>query len=414
MKRRAILQAGFASLTGQAFGQTAKTERRPAVPEETRTESYLGNLAPIMGSIQKETGFGMDYRRRNGMPVEQWRSRGRAKVKETLSYAPHPAPLDLKIHSVVKRSGYEIRVVSFAGSRHYRVPAYLLVPSGKGPHPGVVALHDHGGWFYHGKEKLVRMDGEHAALKGFREQYYGGRTYADELAKRGFVVLVPDAIYWGERRLQYRQPPPQMRKAIAGLRPEQVEYVHAMNAFLGNQVGEFNTWLGFCGTSWLGIVNFDDRASVDVLSASPEVDPHRIGCLGLSGGGYRSTYLTGMEPRIRASIITGWMTALPTTLEITHSVHVGLFDAFGLHAYLDHPDVASLAAPECAIFVQDCKQDRLFTRDGMRSAADKIRYVYADLKHPERFEAKVYDVPHQFNAQMQDEAFAWLERWLRS
>ncbi|HLJ14056.1 MAG TPA: hypothetical protein VKV15_06125 [Bryobacteraceae bacterium] len=423
--RRSVLRASFASIAGmKAFGQGSQNAsagpRRnasapPIVGEETRTESFLGNLAPVMGSIQKETGFGMDYWHRNGIPLEQWRAKGRAEVQRTLSYAPIRTPLDLKVHSVVKRSGYEIRVVSFAGSRHYRVPAFLLAPTGgKGPYPGIVALHDHGGWFFHGKEKLVHMDGEHASLKGFREHYYGGRAYADELAKRGFVVLVPDAIYWGERRLQYKQPPLEMKKAVAGLRPEQVEYVQAVNAFLRDQVGEFNTWLGFCGTSWLGIVNFDDRASVDVLSALPEVDPKRIGCLGLSGGGYRSTYLTGMEPRIRASVITGWMTSLPTTLEITHSVHVGLFDAFGLHAHLDHPDVASLAAPECPIFVQDCGQDKLFTHGGMQAAADKIRGVYSDLKHPERFQSKFYDVPHQFNVQMQGEAFAWLERWLRA
>ena len=78
-------------------------------------------------------------------------------------------PLDLKVHATVKRDGYEIRVISFAGAAHYRVPAFLLVPSGGAARrPAVVALHDHGGWFFHGKEKLVRMDGEHVALTGFR------------------------------------------------------------------------------------------------------------------------------------------------------------------------------------------------------------------------------------------------------
>jgi hypothetical protein len=75
--------------------------------------------------------------------------------------------------------------------------------------------------------------------------------------------------------------------------------------------------------------------------------------------------------------------------------------------------VASLAAPDGAVFVQNCARDRLFTRAGMEAAAEKIRAVYADLKRPERFQSKFYDVPHQFNAAMQDEAFDWLEKWLR-
>jgi len=381
--------------------------------QETRSESYLGNLAPILRSIHQERGFPMAYANRKGISVEEWRRRGRAELERALSYWPKPVPLDLKVHSIVKREGYEVRVVSFAGSAHYRVSACLLVPTvGKGPYPGVVALHDHGGWFYHGKEKLVRMDGEHAALAGFRDRYYGGRTYADELVRRGFVVLVPDAFYWGERRIQYREPPRELQSRLAGLSPDQVEYVTAMNGFLREQAAVLNTWLSFAGTSWMGIVNHDDRRSVDVLASLPEVDPKRLGCLGLSGGGYRATYLTGMEPRLKAGVITGWMTSLPTTLDIPYVVHSALFDAFSAHASLDHPDIASLAAPDCAVFVQNCAQDRLFTRAGMEAAAEKIQAVYAALKRPERFRSKFYDVPHQFNVEMQEEAFAWLQKWL--
>jgi dienelactone hydrolase len=324
-------------------------------------------------------------------------------------------PLDVKVHSVLKREGYEIRRISFAGSSHYRVPALLLVPDRRGEKlPALVALHDHGGWFYHGKEKLVQLEDEHVSLKPFREQYYGGRTYADELARRGFVVIVPDAFYWGERRLQYRSPPREFQSRLAGLGEEQPEYVRAVNAFLRERTAELNTWLAFSGTSWMGIVNNDDRRSVDVLAAMPEVDAKRIGCLGLSGGGYRATYLLGMEPRIRSAVITGWMTSLPTTLDISYSVHSSLFDAFGLHASLDHPDVAALAAPDASVFVQNCARDRLFTAAGMQAAADKIGKVYQRLKHPERFQSKLYDVPHQFNVEMQQDAFEWLEKTLRA
>ncbi|MCC6857515.1 MAG: acetylxylan esterase [Bryobacterales bacterium] len=379
---------------------------------QQRSESWLGNLAPVIESMHRERGFPLAYENRKGMPVEEWRRRGREEVLRFLSYFPKPVPLDVKVHSTVQREGYEIRVISFAGSAHYRVPAYLLVPKAAGKLPAVVALHDHGGWFYHGKEKLVRMDGEHAALQSFRDQYYGGRGYADELARRGFVVIVPDAFYWGERRMQYSQPPQELTARLAGLRPEQPEYVAAMNRWLRERNADLNTWLSFSGVSWMGIVVHDDRRAVEVLASLPEVDAGRIGCLGLSGGGYRSTYLTGMEPRIRASVITGWMTSLPTTLEIPYAVHSALFDAFGVHALLDHPDIAALGAPHCALFVQNCGQDRLFTRAGMESAAARIRAVYSDLKQPARYQSRFYDVPHQFNTAMQDEAFEWLSRWL--
>ena len=377
-------------------------------------ESWLGNLAPAARSIQRERGFPMEFAAKGSLTVEKWRKQGRAEVTKALSYFPKPVPLDIKVHSVMKRDGYDVRIISFAGSAHYRVPAYLLVPTtGRGPYPAVVALHDHGGWFVHGKEKLVRMDGEHAALTGFREQYYGGRAWADELAQQGFVVIVPDAFYWGERRLQYNRPPEALQTRLAGLDPGTREYVVAMNSFLREQAAVLQTWLAFAGTTWMGIVNYDDRRCVDVLVSLPEVDRNRIGCAGLSGGGYRATYMTGMEPRLKASVIVGWMTSLPTTWDISYTVHSSLFDAFSAHANLDHPDIASLGAPGCALFVQNCAQDRLFTRAGMDAAAGKIGAVYAALGRADRYQYKYYDVPHQFNVAMQEDAFAWLEKWLR-
>ncbi|MDP3073651.1 MAG: dienelactone hydrolase family protein [Opitutaceae bacterium] len=381
--------------------------------QSARTESFLGNLAPIVNSIHAERGFPLAFEHRGALSVGEWRRQGRAEIERTLSYAPKDVPLDVRVDEVLQRPGYEIRRISFAGSPHYRVPAFLLVPTtGKGPYPAVVALHDHGGWYFHGKEKLVWIEGEHAALKDYRARYYGARTFADELAKRGFVVIVPDAFYWGERRLQYEQPPAALTERLNGLRPETYDFVKATNRYLDERVHDLNTCLAFAGTSWMGIVNHDDRRSVSVLAAMPEVDPQRLGCIGLSGGGYRATYLTGTEPRMRAAAIVGWMTSLPSTLAITYETHAGLFDAFGLHASLDHPDIASLAAPDTAVLVQNCSRDRLFTRAGMEDSSIKIQKVYQALGHPEKYRFKFYDVPHRFDAEMQDDAFAWLEQWL--
>jgi len=49
----------------------------------------------------------------------------------------------------------------------------------------------------------------------------------------------------------------------------------------------------------------------------------------------------------------------------------------------------------------------------MDAAAEKIRAVYSALGRAERHQYRYYDVPHQFNVAMQEEAFAWLEKWLR-
>ena len=49
---------------------------------------------------------------------------------------------------------------------------------------------------------------------------------------------------------------------------------------------------------------------------------------------------------------------------------------------------------------------------GMEAAIDKLSRVYAKAGVPERFHGSFHDLPHSFIPAMQEEAFAWLDRWL--
>ena len=48
----------------------------------------------------------------------------------------------------------------------------------------------------------------------------------------------------------------------------------------------------------------------------------------------------------------------------------------------------------------------------MRAAVDQLSAIYAKAGIPQRFRAAFHDVPHSFRPEMQEEAFAWLEKWL--
>ncbi len=84
----------------------------------------------------------------------------------------------------------------------------------------------------------------------------------------------------------------------------------------------------------------------------------------------------------------------------------------GLYRYMDLPDVVSMNVPG-GLMVIHGTQDRLFTNEGVAAAFDKIRGVYSKAGVPERFQGVTYDGPHEFNAEMQGKAFAWLDRWLK-
>ena len=155
------------------------------------------------------------------------------------------------------------------------------------------------------------------------------------------------------------------------------------------------------------------RCATNYLASRPEGDPQRLGCVGLSLGGYRSFLLAALDPRIKVAVDVGWMTSFGSQIK-RHVVHtVGLtFHIAGLYRYLDLPDLAALVAPR-SLLVINGSRDGLFSPDGVRAAFAKIGACFQKAGAAERQRCRLYDAPHQFNVQMQDEAFAWLARTLR-
>ena len=89
---------------------------------------------------------------------------------------------------------------------------WLLRPAGEaGMLPGVLGLHSHGGVRSVGGEQLVDLgaDSSPRAVQ-LRTAYYEDRAPANDLARRGHVVLVHDAFSWGSRRFDLSHPTPQL------------------------------------------------------------------------------------------------------------------------------------------------------------------------------------------------------------
>lgn len=125
-------------------------------------------------------------------------------------------------------------------------------------------------------------------------------------------------------------------------------------------------------------------------------------------GGYRAMYLAGLDERIGAACVTGFMSTVRPMLRAHIDTHSWVHFLPELHRHLDWPDVAALAAPR-RLLIQQCSQDRLFPPAGMRAAVDKIAAIYAKAGVKERFTGRFYDVPHRFTRAMQEEAFDWLD-----
>jgi dienelactone hydrolase len=340
----------------------------------------------------------------------EFQKRGRAKILELLHYEPAETAADAQVVERVDCGAYFRERITFATTRQFRVPAYVLIPKkGKRPLPAIVDLHSHGGMFLFGKEKVVDLAPNHAAMVGYHKENYDGRPTATELVKRGYLVISIDAFAFGERRLLL-DADARYGRDRAKFSVEDVRY---LNRQCASKEAALMKELALAGATWPGIVFWDDMRTVSYVASRPDVDPKRIGCVGISMGGYRSLFLSALDQRIRAGCVTGFMSTVRPMMRAHIDTHSMIHFLPGLHRYLDWPDVAALAAPR-ALMVQQCSRDGLFPLEGMKAAVTGIGRSFDKAGYSANFTGRFYDAPHRFTLAMQDEAFSWLDQKLEN
>jgi dienelactone hydrolase len=408
VSRRAFCESLLAGgALARAMDTGAAHPPQPAVP---KTGSHVGNLYPFAQAQADRSDLSLSFLRAEFTRLAEWQPTARAKVLELLHYDPPRVAPQAEVIRRTDTGDYIEEYLTFQTTPDLRVPALVLIPKGvKLPAPAFVALHDHSGLYLWGKEKIVANEQEHPYLTAFKRRSYGGKSIATELARQGYVVIVIDMFYWGERRMILDDDPPAYRERPLTMTEQEVNQFNQRASASEQLVART---LFTAGITWPGIVLRDDMRTVDYLVTRPEVDPARIGCVGLSVGGYRSFLLAALDERIKAAVDVGWMTSYASQIK-QHVIHtVGLtFHVIGLYRYMDLPDLAALIAPR-AVMVINGSQDRLFALDGVKSAFDRIARCYAKAGAPDRQRCRLYDAPHEFNLEMQAEAWEWLRRWI--
>jgi predicted esterase len=91
--------------------------------------------------------------------------------------------------------------------------------------------------------------------------------------------------------------------------------------------------------------------------------------------------------------------------------HTWMIYVPGLPRELDYPEVLGLRAPQ-PVLVQNCEHDPLFSLNEMQRADTMLADVYRKAGAADAYRGAFYPGGHRFDRRMQDEAFAWFERWL--
>jgi dienelactone hydrolase len=239
----------------------------------------------------------------------------RGRFAELMGFAVPPAQLE--VLGERRLPGYVERRVRFGG-REGDVPAFLLVPDGRGPFPGVVAFHQHNSEWHLGKSEVAGRAGDPR------------QAFGPALARAGVAVLAPDAVGFEDRR-----------RSGPGTEPREEDGRQHFNEMAYRVVR---------GDLLTTTVLRDAAAAVSALAAEEVVDGARVGALGHSYGGNVALMLAALDERVRFACASGaactfrHRMAAGTGLELAHIVP-------GILELGDLDDLVALIAPRPLLVV---------------------------------------------------------------
>lgn len=294
-----------------------------------------------------------------------------------------------------QRDGYECRYIDFSTEKEERIKAYLLVPdkaSRAEKCPAVLMLHDHGARFDIGKEKLVRPmssvlpDGQDDHIVKSSRQWidknFDGVFLADSLASLGYVVLVADALYWGERspedaqkwsELNYGNPASGIYDGLSSKERKDLIKELKTKVYDGQRV--LYDSLYDCGTIWAEKMLRDDVASVQLLRRLPFVDKRNIGAFGFSMGAHRCWMLAAFCDEVKCGVALSWMTSLDKEERMKPSDYS--MAVMPMREQLDFGDIGLFLAPKPMLFLNG-SEDHLFPMQKVETAFRKLQGHYSD------------------------------------
>ena len=394
-----LLTIGFAYAQPLTYINSLLVEQpNPTKATVQKREKYefMRNLPVYADSLIADLTYPMAWGNCKVKNFKKWKRLARKKVFDCMLMPP-PPPVDgykAKVLFEEQREGYKAKKIEIQLSRYYTVPAYILIPDGKGPFPAINLLHDHGAHLFIGKEKTIRplacedsvviKDAEEWSAGGYEGQFFG-----DFLARHGYIVLSTDAPMWGERGQK------------EGPRRDKYDMIAGNMMMYG---------IDLC--AWM---TYDDISATDYLASIPEVDSRRIGCTGWSMGAYRAWMLSALSDRIKAGAAVCWMVTTDEQMSFKYArtENGGFANCFpGLRRWLDYPHVASIACPKPMLFING-SQDKLFPVAGVKKAFQIMHDTWDSQGCGDRLVTELWEMPHSCGKKSQLYVLNFFDKYLR-
>ena len=378
------------------------------------TTSIIGLYGAWANSLNENKLPALSFRKSEFRNLESWKKTARQRTIERLGIPDIGGMPKITVKKQYTFDGLNIEELSWQLPYGRPTEGILLKPSkAQGKLPAILAFHDHGGNKYFGWPKITRLSNDqHPMMKEHQEFYYSSFGWANEIAKRGYVVLVPDAFTFGSRRVMFQDIPPDLRNDQNDENSDTPEKIKIYNDWAGNHEHVMAKSLFCAGTTWPAVFFSEDKKALDILSSRPDVDATRIGCGGLSGGGLRTVMMAGLDPRIKCAVDVGFMSTWKDFLLNKSYTHTWMTYIPLLPNELDFPEILGLRVPLPTMVLND-SEDFLYTLPEMKRAENILKEVFKKAGAEDKFKCSYYPGPHKFDAAMQQEAFNWFDKWLK-
>ncbi|GAA5220114.1 hypothetical protein GCM10025777_07440 [Membranihabitans marinus] len=382
-------------------------------------KSIIGQYGPQLNALRADQQGKWSYLNHKSKDVEQWKNKVLPMVKELLCMPETDFQPKVRILRKFTFDCLDMEELEWEMAYGRKTKAIFMKPqNATGQLPAILGLHDHGGNKYFGHRKIIKTSNEdHPLIEPHQNEYYEGIAWANAIAKRGYAVLVHDVFTFGSRRVMYQD--------ISDIswgdckitnhtddQPENPEQIKIYNQWAGEHEHIMAKSLFSGGYTWPGVTLYEDQLALSILAARSEVDAERLGCAGLSGGGLRTTYLGGMDDRIKCAVCVGFMSTWRDFMENKSYTHTWMTYTPGLPNKLEFPEILSLRMP-LPTMVLNSDQDQLFTLEEMKKAIDLLQSNFDKAGFGDRFQGHHFPGLHKFDKEMQAVAFDWMDKWLQ-
>ena len=226
----------------------------------------------------------------------------------------------------------------------------------------------------YGVRQILRQDKRGGTrIMNFLDNYQ--KNFALELAKRGATVLAFEPVAFGEARLQK-----DLKKPFYISSCDTVSH-HAL----------------LYGISTAALRVRQAIAAADILLSLPSTDPERLGVMGISGGGLVALYAALSDDRFRRVAVSGYINTYATGILARWHCPDNYIPALATAG--DTGDFAAALAPRVLV-MESGVRDRLFTVDGSRAAAERIKSVYALFGAENNFYLDIFEGKHRISGEI--------------